>query len=330
MSRFFLILIIVISIETIKCSEYNCSKLIKPEEFAIHGPNNTKELRYSKCELKNVKYFDKIDPFNLIVDDDYFEMDSMRKDIFSIKFVSSTLRIIPNELFAQASSLKYLDISKCSLRELNLLSFNKAENLLELYMQENELVALEDSYFVHTQKLKLLDISSNRITTINENAFRSLGNLERLSLSYNRLAVLADETFVPLRSLEWLWLDHNQLTLISSYLFSLSQHNLKGAYFNDNQITAISPFAFENSPYLDFLMLNGNNCTGKKFIGHKIRGISVKFEMKECLKEFHRLFPDENPISFKLQQDVNKMKMRNEACNYETKSLMDALKNLES
>lgn len=335
MSRVFgfylFVITIFIVISLIACKDYTCSKLTKPEEFAI-VVNDTKEYRYTKCELRNVKYLDKVDNFNLIVEntDEYFEMDSLRKDIFAVSFKSSTLHKIPNELFMQASFLKVLDMSTCGLRELDLLSFNKAENLNELHMQDNELIELVESYFLHTKQLKILDISSNRIKIIGEHAFKGLGSLERLSLSNNRLRTLDDVIFIPLRSLEWIWLDHNKLTLISSYLFSSSQYNLKGAYLNSNQITAISPFAFEDSPYFDFLMVSDNNCTNRNFIGHKISGIAVKYEMKSCIKEFLRLFPDENPRSYRLQQDVRRMQVQNEACHYVKNNLQDALKKLET
>lgn len=329
-----LFLIVVLSVTSFNCKEYKCSKLTYPEEFAILRENGIKEFKYKKCELKNVKYFDKTDNFNLIVDsdpddqDEYFEKDdAMRKDILSVRFVSSTLWKVPNDLFMQIPYLKILDISNVELKQLDQLSFNKGQSLLEIHMHGNELISLEDAYFVHTKDLNLLDISSNRISTIREVAFRSLANLESLSLSNNKLSTLDDNIFSSLGSLKWLWLDRNRITMISSYLFSQSQQNLVGAFFNDNRIAAVSPFAFMNTPRLQYLMIRGNSCIDRDFKGNKISGIAVKYEMKGCIKEFNRLFPDEHPLAYNMTQRIDRLKMKTEACNYETKNLIDAMKN---
>lgn len=330
----FFLIIASFSISSVLCKEYFCSKLTSPEEFAILREDGTKEFKYKKCELKHVKYFDKQDSFNLNVDteidtndpDDYFEKELIRKDILSVRFVSSTLWKVPNDLFMQMPYLKILDISNVGIKQLDQLSFNKGQNLLEIHMHGNELTSLEDAYFVHTKDLKVLDISSNRISNIKEVAFRSLASLESLSLSNNKLSTLDDNIFSSLGSLKWLWLDRNKLTMISSYLFSQSQENLVGAYFNGNQISAVSPFAFVNSPRLSYLMMKGNVCIDQDFKGNKIAGIAVKYEMRECIKEFNRIFPDEHPFAFNLTLTIERLKMKAEACNYETKSLKDSMK----
>jgi hypothetical protein len=56
-----------------------------------------------------------------------------------LKFKSSKLSMIPNIIFVKFKQLKVFDSSNVDLRSINSLSFNQAEHLREIYLQNNRL-----------------------------------------------------------------------------------------------------------------------------------------------------------------------------------------------
>lgn len=315
------LIFLIFFVSNVRGESYNCTKTFNVEIAKENG---------TLCELNNVTYKEKSEKFDLMADlDDYFESEIVRKEIISIKFLESNLQRIPNTLFMQVQNLKKLDISNVGLKHLDILTFNHGQNLLELQMHQNKLKSLDESYFVHNKNLKVLDMSSNQISKIKENAFNFLVNLESLSLSNNQISILEDDVFTPLVNLKWLWLDRNTISMISSYTFS-SAENLHGLYLNSNKINAVSPHAFQNSHQLSFLMMSGNQCINRNFVSNKIAGsIPVKYEMKSCIKEFNKLFPDDHRSAIHLNTDIKNTEKQIEACDYVNKKLLDALKGIE-
>jgi len=117
-------------------------------------------------------------------------------------------------------------------------------NVDSLYLDHNEIVAIDPGTFVEIKNLRTLSLKDNNLQTLNENSFHVLRHLKNLDLSYNKLQTLDEKSFQGLKNLENLNLSHNKLTklppgtfssLLSLQTLSLSHNaieNLEGEIFS--------------------------------------------------------------------------------------------------
>jgi hypothetical protein len=209
-TTFFLLFLATTHLEAI---EYSC----KFKDVLNYRDN----VFYTTCELHNVKLNDKstfelsinlpslntstqvpptielapTDPENTTIptisESDREEAEeALRDSIKRVAFQSSKLSNIPNEIFIKFTQLEVFDASNTNLNYFNTLSFNKAENLLEIYLNSNSLKTFKGFVFVHSKKLQILDLSSNYIEKLPVFAFNGLENLQSLDLSHNRIEEL--------------------------------------------------------------------------------------------------------------------------------------------
>ncbi|KAG5672051.1 hypothetical protein PVAND_002213 [Polypedilum vanderplanki] len=217
------------------------------------------------------------------------------ENIERVSFNMSRIYSIPNSIFTTFKNLRIFDGSETRLHELNSLSFNKAQSLNYIFLQKNRLTIIKDFVFVHCKKLKILDLSYNQISEIQESAFSSLLNLEQLNLSQNKIKSFHDETFKSLHALQWIWLNDNKIEFITSSMFSKENVNLRGIYLNaNNELSAISPHAFDDLENLRYLFLIGCNCINENFKNFEVfTNVGIKFNLKKCHDNFKNLFPDD-------------------------------------
>lgn len=158
-------------------------------------------------------------------------------------------------IFADASYLESLDLSENSLEKMhlhlpvNLSSLNLAGNclsgsfsdysdrpisLLELYLQNNRIDTLEETYFENNQ-LRVLNLSNNLLTTLPDATFP---DLEFLDLSNNVLTAVPQGMLERTPLLDTLVLDGNSIEIITFtepiaisklYLRNLTQLTTLGA-----------------------------------------------------------------------------------------------------
>lgn len=286
------------------------------------------------CELKNVKYDTGLvsfshQPKNISSNDgerDYII--TIEKAIKRIKFVSSSLNTIPNAIFQKFSEVEILEVFNCGLRDVNGLTLNNAVNLKILLAYDNKLTTLQDYSLVHVKSLEHLDLSRNRIASIHYHAFNGLELLKELSLSRNRITAIENNIFLPLTNIQWIWLDHNKLTLASVHLFSMANYKLEGVYLNNNNISAISPYLFDNLSDLKFLYLNGNHCVNKDFVNFNIaNNVNVRKNLNNCYKEHRNLIPDVEQ-QYNIKQLLNDVEIDNQKCEEAKESLLESLETI--
>ena len=104
------------------------------------------------------------------------------------------------EIFLQGNELKALDYA----------AFRCFQNTHFLSLADNSIESLPATLFRTFQKLKYLDLSGNRLAHIAEAVFYRLPSLKFLSLSRNRLPAVP--AMLPM--LEWLDLSHNAIASI--------------------------------------------------------------------------------------------------------------------
>jgi Leucine-rich repeat (LRR) protein len=108
-------------------------------------------------------------------------------------------------------------------------------NVDSLYLDHNEIVAIDPGIFVKIKTLKTLSIKDNNLQTLDERSFNGLTHLKHLDLSHNKLHTLDENSFHELRNLESLDLSHNKLTNLMSRTFS-ALHSLKILSLSHNAI----------------------------------------------------------------------------------------------
>lgn len=222
-----------------------------------------------------------------IIDVSTVDVDSL---VLQVKFKSSKIAAVPNEIFHKFPSLQIFDASDSEVKSLSTLTFNNAANLLMIFLYNNQLKSITSYVFVHTKNLEVLDLSSNQISRVDQMAFTSLGKLKRLSLSNNRIKTLDDFTFQPLKSLKWILLENNQLSLISSDMFTAENLDLYGILAKNNAIDSISYFVLDKLPSLRFLELSGNKCFGSAINNHVIKDNAfVKLELHTCHQNHRKM-----------------------------------------
>ena len=171
---------------------------------------------------------------------------------------------VPPYLFADLWSLKNLNLSDCSITELEEnsfeglhaleslnVSFNSIRyltgrpfihvqsSLRELVLKANDISVIEATVLKELAKLQTLDLSDNNIYSLNENAFTDLLKLERLMLNRNKMAHLPSGLFRGLTALQSLNLAYNVLDDDPGSLLSDAK-DLSVLNLSDNRITTLS------------------------------------------------------------------------------------------
>ncbi|CAG11196.1 unnamed protein product, partial [Tetraodon nigroviridis] len=153
-------------------------------------------------------------------------------------------------------SANFLDIpenisSGCqglSLRynELHILlpyQFAHLSQLLWIYLDHNQISAIDSRAFQGVRRLKELILSSNRITSLHNSTFHGIPNLRSLDLSYNKLELLQPGQFHGLRKLQNLHLRSNGLSNIPIRAF-LECRSLEFLDLGYNRIKALTRTTF--------------------------------------------------------------------------------------
>lgn len=330
-----LFLVAFCSILFTTAKDFNC----KIKKVSIE----TKQKTFVTCELENVKYDGK-DKFGLkwnktaleIVagftpNEEYIDEERINDFVTQVKFKSSTMSTIPNEIFDKLPQVQVFDAIGVALQSVNALSFNKAGSLLMIFLNHNRLTIINDNVFVHSKNLETLDLSNNKISKITSLAFNSLTSLEELSLSNNHIASFDDGTFSSLTKIKWIWLDRNRITMIPSDFFTKANANLHGIHLDNNELNAISPFVFDNLSALRFLWLRGNNCVSMNFVNYVIPdNAGIKLELKECHQKYRKLMNAANDKNdednkYNVTQIYERLRIANNNCANESLSIESVL-----
>uniref|UniRef100_A0A8C6UI48 Leucine rich repeat transmembrane neuronal 4 like 1 n=1 Tax=Neogobius melanostomus TaxID=47308 RepID=A0A8C6UI48_9GOBI len=153
---------------------------------------------------------------------------------------SSSLLEVPENITVgcQGLSLRY--------NELHVLlpyQFAHLGQLLWIYLDHNQISAVDSRAFQGVRRLKELILSSNRITSLHNSTFHGIPNLRSLDLSYNKLEILQPGQFHGLRKLQNLHLRSNGLSSIPLRAF-LECRSLEFLDLGYNRIKALTRTTF--------------------------------------------------------------------------------------
>lgn len=216
--------------------------------------NKLATLKYNDFQyLENLERLDL--SFNSFHDwkDIYSSVFSSTSNLQFLDFSSNPLRTIPkysNHL--NIPTLQVLKLANCSMRSVPSNVFNRLTSLTELYLMENPISSINDSFTM--ENLKVVDLSRTRLSVINENVFANIPKLEILILSKNfhlkRISCNSDYL---------LYLDVSNCMLEKvpgGYMRKLVRLDLAG-----NFLKIIPVNSFINFPNLQYLNLSTNALT---------------------------------------------------------------------
>ncbi|CAL9089378.1 unnamed protein product, partial [Musa acuminata var. zebrina] len=196
----------------------------------LHQVNWIPSLNVLRLKWANLPYVPSpLPPFNLT--------SIIKLDLSGYSNLNTTIL----RWLSHASSLVYLDLSHCSLVDIESLQVTQGalSNLKELDLQYNDI--------------------KGEIFRIKMNVSRSFKHLD---LSWNSLSGDIAQILWSLGPLEYLALDFNELTGHISEIVKIFPSSLRYLSLRSNHITGEIPQMIENLTYLEYLDLSDNNIIG--------------------------------------------------------------------
>ena len=222
-------------------------------------------------------------------------------DVTFVEILYSDTPFIIPQMFTTFPHINVLRISYSNLQSINI---PDSVQLLELWVDRNNISRIESRTFENQESLRYLNVRDSKIQEIDEDAFIGLSALESLVLMDNHIATLAPRTFHPLINVTYLDLNRNNLTSISDELFSQNTQ-IVNLYLDFNQIEEISPrFTTGFGETLRYIDLEGNNCVDRRFeIDNKddFSRIILHNSLRTCFNNFQGTIPDLKRITLEFE-----------------------------
>lgn len=163
------------------------------------------------------------------------------------------LRDIPRNFPSETVTI---DLTDNQLTDIQQSDFPVQSNVQNLRLSRNGLSAIAPRTFSNMERLMSLDLSLNPITRVHDKSFEGLSKLRSLTLTNTKLRKLG-KPFNEIPNVSSLYLGYNQLEQIEEDDFEMITR-VRSIDLSANRIQSIHPRAFENLPYLRYLILKNN------------------------------------------------------------------------
>lgn len=171
-------------------------------------------------------------------------------NVSSLSLASNDLKVLPVDLFTNATHLVSLDLSNNFLTNLtNVFQAIKpiGKHLKELKLYGNTIENLLD--FPAWESLESLDLSNNKIHTIYESSFYNLQKIRSLFLSNNLIGQINDQSFYSLAQIHILLLNNNYLNKVPN-ITTLNKLKILDLSNQNGNLKEIQNYAFERDKQL--------------------------------------------------------------------------------
>ncbi|KAF2357660.1 Leucine-rich repeat [Trinorchestia longiramus] len=221
---------------------------------------------------------------NLIQVSDLSKQDNVIKNLRGLKTLVLKDNLIQNlggiVALGPLTSLRKLDLSRCSLGQLNPGTFRQLKGLVslklsvnsirkieddafdgldsleELYLDDDKILSVPSAALAKVPLLKVLTMDYNRVGVISASSFENVPHLRELSIAHNIIREIPEGTFSNLTSLENLNLYGNLITTLSAGSFQGLKRSLTSLNLGLNRLNEIPNLDF---PKVSELILSENN-----------------------------------------------------------------------
>lgn len=186
------------------------------------------------------------------------------------------IEFLPVKIAEKFPNLAIYQAFKCSVKSISAENFHNLGLLEALYIQYNQIEAIEEGVFDELMKLKILKLSHNKINFVGVKLFKNLQELEFLYLGHNELKTL-DFNLKRLVELKYFSIAHNQLLNFTENHFERNK-KLEKVWLCNNKIRTISSTFFKDLNELKFVGLRNNECINSFY--HTKNFATMKDEIK--------------------------------------------------
>lgn len=158
------------------------------------------------CEFRNVEV---LEGKTITIENGDHMVNKTNADVKMVSFISSTVHVVPNQIFTIFPNMEILDLLNSSMTKWNRDFLKNAKNLKRVWLAKNEIEEFADNSFMGAIGLETLVLHNNKLTKISEKAFNGLVQLKSLELQNNLLTSLNGNVFAPLKKLKELNLSEN-------------------------------------------------------------------------------------------------------------------------
>lgn len=189
-----------------------------------------------------------------------------------LEVLFSNLFAFPGEIFSHFKNIDTVLMIDQNIQEIKNNSFDNAEALTRLKLENNKIKALRHRNFYGASKLEKIFIYQNKISKILITAFEGLTNLKLLDMGDNYIESFEDTTFDHLPNLESLLLHNNKISFLSDKIFRKNT-KLKSISLNGNLLNSVSIQVFSKLVNLKRLQLRGNECVNRNWYSDAFKNI---------------------------------------------------------
>lgn len=194
----------------------------------------------------------------------------------SLNVSANHISEIDSKWIGSLVSLKYLDVSKNTLRSRDVENVFRGVGLLHLDLSFNHLDVVSDAMFQWMGSLRYLNLSFCEIERISYDSFSYLHELATLDLSHNRIIDIQHEWLRNLKSLQRLYLGHNNIKFLRNVVFATLK-DLRVLDLSENYIKSVGLLSFKGLTKLQFLNVSRND------ISHLQEGVFRSLELAEVI-----------------------------------------------
>ncbi|XP_035465057.1 leucine rich repeat transmembrane neuronal 4 like 1 [Scophthalmus maximus] len=159
--------------------------------------------------------------------------------------------------FAHLSQLLWIYLDHNQISAVDSRAFQGVRRLKELILSSNRITSLHNSTFHGIPNLRSLDLSYNKLENLQPGQFHGLRKLQNLHLRSNGLSNIPIRAFLECRSLEFLDLGYNRIKALTRTTF-LGLQKLMELHLEHNQFSRINFFLFPRLANLRSLYLQWN------------------------------------------------------------------------
>lgn len=192
-----------------------------------------------------------------------------------VRMSNTGLEELGADTFVNAMRLSELDLSVNKVKVIRNVVFSHVARLAQAIAQsvENTNATMDHDFPLPLYELSILYLNQNEIVEIEDNSFYDLRNLGTIYLERNRLKRISRRTFAGLPELAHLDLYTNEIETIEDGAFDLPK--LRALYLAQNKLKSLSNSIFDRLPNINVLSLKENNL---RHIGRSLyRLSSVEF-----------------------------------------------------